>query len=359
MTELEFNKIPTISVIIPLYNAEKYIAQCLGSILNQTFQDFEVIVVDDCSTDNSVAIVEKMAEKSNGKITLVKSRKNSGGSAVPRNIGLGLSRGKYILFIDNDDMIVNNALEMLYNIAEQTQADVLHAEKWFEPQQAVEIIDQNTKFIANTIELGGFVNEITIETYNLAERMQLYAKRRFHWHVWNKFFRRDFLIENNINFPPIVFGEDTMFCFFCLCHAKKYVRIPNIFYIWHIRETSASHKIDSIGKYVHKYLTFFIECTKILNDFMNKLEFFIQNPKYKHLVIQFFIQDNILAMNKIYISFPLSKIISILDEEIAKVPNDDIMFTTYLFNLFNIYRLQFEQAQQKIISLEKQLIYNK
>ena len=92
--------LPKISVIIPLYNAEKYIGDCLESLLVQTFQDFEVIVVDDCSTDNSVAIVQSYAEKFGGRLKIARTKKNSGGGGyVPRNLGLNLSRGEYIFFL--------------------------------------------------------------------------------------------------------------------------------------------------------------------------------------------------------------------------------------------------------------------
>ena len=91
-------EIPAISVIIPMYNSEKYIAECLNSILVQTFQNFEVIVVDDCSTDNSVEIAKSYEEKFDGRLKIFKTKKNSnGGGYVPRNLGLNLSCGKYPL----------------------------------------------------------------------------------------------------------------------------------------------------------------------------------------------------------------------------------------------------------------------
>ena len=82
-----------ISVVIPMYNAEKYIGDCLDSLLAQTFGDFEVIVVDDCSTDSSCAVVQSYAGKFGGRLKLARTEKNSGGGGyVPRNIGLNLSR---------------------------------------------------------------------------------------------------------------------------------------------------------------------------------------------------------------------------------------------------------------------------
>lgn len=106
---------PAISVIIPLYNAEKYLSDCLDSLLDQTFSDFEIIVVDDCSTDNSVAIVESYAPKFNGRLILTATKKNSGNAGyTARNKGFLFSRGEYVFFMDADDMIIETALEELY-----------------------------------------------------------------------------------------------------------------------------------------------------------------------------------------------------------------------------------------------------
>ena len=346
---------PAISIIIPMYNSEKYIIQCLNSILNQTFQDFEIIVVDDCSTDRSFSIVKNFSKNFDNKLKLVKNNKNFGGSAVPRNIGLGVSRGKYILFIDNDDMILSDALEKLYDVAEKTQADVIHAEKWLEPQNETENITRDKKFIINTFEEGGFVDDVIVETEDLSERLKMYCKKHFFWHVWNKFFRRDFLIENNILFPEILTGEDTMFCFFCLCFAKTYVRVPFVFNIWRVRGDSVSHRMDSIKNYIHKYVTFFMECTKILNDFMNEQDFFKKHSEYKYLVMDFFMRDHWHYLDKMYVNFPPIQVDMIIREEVLKSSTDNSVLTSFLFGCASIYRLQFMQTQKQILLLKREL----
>lgn len=177
MSELN-ETLPAISVIIPVYNAEKYIQQCLSSILIQTFQDYEVIVVDDCSTDDSIKIIELMMPIFKDKLKLIKRSKNSGSPAIPRNIGMRCSRGKYISFIDNDDVFTKNT------------------------------------FFGN-------------------------------WVVWNKLFRRGFIIENYLEFPNLKVADDMMFNFFCLCLAKKHVHVPNITYIY--RNMNDSISVFSIG----------------------------------------------------------------------------------------------------------------
>ena len=103
---------PKISVIIPCYNVEKCLEECLDSVLKQTFNDFEVICVEDCSTDNTLDILQKYKNKLS--IHVVHNDANKG-QAESRNIGLKLAKGDYIYFLDSDDIITPNCLEILYN----------------------------------------------------------------------------------------------------------------------------------------------------------------------------------------------------------------------------------------------------
>lgn len=102
--------IPLVSIIIPLYNAEVFIAQTIQSVLDQTFMDWELIIVDDCSTDRSTKIVNQFAA-ADSRITLIESAINFGGPAKPRNIGIENARGEYIAFLDADDIWLPEKLE--------------------------------------------------------------------------------------------------------------------------------------------------------------------------------------------------------------------------------------------------------
>lgn len=120
-----------ISVIIPMYNAEKFIAECLDSLLIQTFKNFEVIVVDDCSTDNSLEIVKGYKPKFEGRLTVAQMEKNLGIESIPRNVGFGLSKGEYIFFMDADDFLLNSALETLYNAAKKYNVEVVYSGSYY------------------------------------------------------------------------------------------------------------------------------------------------------------------------------------------------------------------------------------
>ena len=105
---------PLVSIIIPLYNSENYVHKTIESILNQTYKNFELIIVDDASTDNSIKIINSYV-RDDKRIKLIQSSSNFGGPARPRNIGIRESKGEYIAFCDNDDLWENNKLEMQLN----------------------------------------------------------------------------------------------------------------------------------------------------------------------------------------------------------------------------------------------------
>ena len=194
-------ELPAISVVIPMYNAEKYVGECLDSLLAQTFQDFEVIVVNDCSTDNSVAVVESYAEKFGGRLKIARTKKNSGCGGIPRNIGMTLSRGEYISFLDADDTITPTAFEELYSVAKKFDADVVACEKYY-PVPEKRWYDSEFRKTIKPVgaRKNSFVTEPTLLTNNFFERVQGLSQTDFLWSLWSKLIRRDFIFENDFIF---------------------------------------------------------------------------------------------------------------------------------------------------------------
>lgn len=274
-----------VSVIIPLYNSEKYIRQCLISVLASTFKAYEVIVVDDCSTDNSVAEVKKLLPHFDGRLRLLSTGKNSRGAGVPRNIGIKNASGKYVTFVDNDDMIMPNTLEDFFAAAEEFQADVVHSERFI----IFKDIDlQTAKPRIDSGELQSeFVDKPTLESANLQERIERYTAGKFFWLPWGKLYRRDFLLENRIEFPQMRFAEDMVFCFKCMCLAHNYLRVPYVNNLHRIRDSSASRE--------YNLKTWLIVTTKvaiIIEDFMRQQEFFRRNARLRHAVLKFVIDKS-------------------------------------------------------------------
>lgn len=111
-----------VSIIVPVFNVEKYLRQCLDSILGQTFNQFEVIIVNDGSTDNSGAICQEYEARDNRIVYL---EKENGGVSEARNLGLDFATSEYIIFIDSDDWIEPTYVEVLYEKIEEYQADIV------------------------------------------------------------------------------------------------------------------------------------------------------------------------------------------------------------------------------------------
>ena len=278
---------PKISVIIPMYNAEKFIRQCLISVLASKFKDYEVLVVDDCSTDNSVAEVEKLLPHFDGRLKLLSTEKNSGGAGIPRNIGIKNAAGKYVTFIDNDDMILPTALGDFFDAAENFNADVVHTVKAY-----VFYYVEGKNFNRADLQLQSdssddFSTTPRLDIEDLRERMKDYVEEKYFWLPWGKFYRREFLIENKIDFPQMRFSEDMVFCFKCLCLAKNYLRVPFVTNIHRINQNSVSQKILPTEQGVNIWLGILAKVAALIDDFMDRLEFFKANPEIRYDVLKF------------------------------------------------------------------------
>ena len=114
---------PKVSIIIPVYNVERYLRECLDSVVGQTMTDIEMICIEDCSTDHSWEILQEYVQRE-PRMILLRNERNSGLSYT-RNRGIAVARGEYILFVDSDDYIVNDAAEKMYRIAKENDLDVL------------------------------------------------------------------------------------------------------------------------------------------------------------------------------------------------------------------------------------------
>ena len=347
--------IPAISIIIPMYNTEKYIGECLESLRVQTFQDFEVIVVDDCTTDNSCAVVENYIPKFGGRLKLYHTEKNSGGPGTPSNLGVALSRGKYVYVIDNDDLLVNNALEILYNYAEKSDADVVnmlyHAEF---------ISDTEKPFPApqNMIVRNwqpDKASEVVTETENLGERVQNFCNGKINVTAWSKFIRRDFLIENEIVFPTnISAGADFSWTIEVLCTAEKILHISQPLYIYRHRKSSITHFNRENGK-VNFWNEIIINGVIFLADFLSKQKFFIENPQYQFALLEYFETSHFNQAVAGYVNIPAPEIYSALKSNLKNkfTANNDLI--AYLCTSAGLSHLKEKILTQRIIELENKL----
>lgn len=345
---------PAISIIIPLYNVEKYIGECLDSILVQTFQDFEVIVVDDCSTDKSVAIVESYMPEFNGRLKLVHMEKNSGGAGMPRNKGMEIACGEYIFFMDSDDTITPTALNDIYAIAKNFDADIVHFDSFYYIPEAVW---DNPEFRKNlkphSYRQCYHVSKPTLITSDFAERANLFQQGKFIWSICCNFIRRDFIINSTIKFCNI-FAEDMIFSMCMLCAANRYVVAPNVFYNYRIREGSTMNSKREIDLRLHRQIKSLKVGVKYLDEFLSVQKTFAQRPDLKYLLFDAFIQEMIKYLIEIYAKVPAYA----LDESLRKEfgDGDNTALLTFVFSMMNIYRLQLIKAQSENVRLESEFI---
>lgn len=322
----------SVTVIVPMFNVENYIEPCLRSLLEQTMQDFEVIVVDDCSTDRSVSKVKSLSAEFGGRLTLLKLKKNNGAPGVPRNLAMKSARSRYIDFLDSDDLLTPTALEELLAIADATDADVLHSEQFFA------FDEQSEELRLNSWENNQPIKKPTLETNDVAQRIDGFCNRRFNWSSCLKFFRREFLIKNKIEFPNLPYSEDMPFCFKCLCSAARYVRIPNVFYKCRYRKGSLQHRTVTPEQLIKTYLTVIVEGVQVLDKFMDGHPFFadVENHPYRYEAIEYFIREHMSYFEEVYQKYP-AQLIDILNRE-ALVPmlGKNAALMSYLFNAANV-----------------------
>lgn len=340
-------RLPAVSVIIPMYNSARYIGSCIQSVLGQTFGEFEIICVDDCSTDDTVKIVAEMAQR-DGRIRLVRHAQNSGAASEPRNTGLRMSRGKYIGFLDSDDMYTPTALAELVSIAEQWRADVVHTEQVLFPENQTIDVTPQTRFTTFSKETGGFSKEPVLETDNLAERVQMFCRSRLFGWVHNKLYRRDFIMERDLHFDKLLTSEDIVFYFKVICTAPRIVRVPNIIYIYRHNPNSITRKMVSIEQSLHALTHLMIEGSKVMDDFMGGIEFFVKNPQFRQLPLDYIVQQHLIWTQRFYDKYSTAQLDELVRRELRKYCGDFTPFFAYLYAAIHTYR-------QRLINNDKQI----
>lgn len=220
------------SIIVPVYNVEQYLKQCLDSIVKQTFEEFEVICINDGSTDNSFNILKEYARKDN-HFKLI-SQENQG-QGIARNKGIDIATGKYLLFVEPDDWIEANTLELIYKRAEKCQANVL--------QFDYDIYNNSKKThkYKNFYQIAKRKFGYNLKKYDYYN-WQIFKKNMFReigFAVWNKAYLTSYIKKNNIRFAPSKIGEDHIFTIKALLSASKIYYLNKNLYNYRIRHGSA------------------------------------------------------------------------------------------------------------------------
>jgi len=221
--------VPKISVIIPIYNTEKYLQECLDSVLNQSLRDIEIICVNDGSTDNSLTMLQNYSKKD---LRIIIITQDNLGQAAARNAGIKAACGEYVCFLDSDDLLVENALEELYYKAKQDKLEVLCYDiKCMYENEHLKVTNNMDSYYQRNISFGGVKTGKELFT-------EMIEKNSFIDSASNMLISRDWLIKNNIEFYPGILYEDSLFSFQCFMTANRMYHINKQYLIYRIRDNS-------------------------------------------------------------------------------------------------------------------------
>ena len=259
-----------ISVIVPVYNVEKYIFQCVDSILNQTYRNIEIIIVDDGSTDKSSKICDEYQLKDSRVRVIHQKNKGLGGA---RNTGLKFATGEYVLFLDSDDWLECDALEIMINKIQNSRADIVIGGINLYIEETQEIKNGWIKDFSDRTGVYSINNDNFIETFTPA---------------WARLYRKSFLDNNNLKFVEHCYYEDNSWGCFIAIYTKKIAFVKKVFFYRQHKNSITAIKDEKVFDWIKdfKYFYNFIKNQNINNEKleMAKLWYFLNFYYYYKLL---------------------------------------------------------------------------
>ena len=245
---------PKVSIIIPVYNVEKYLSQCLDSVINQTIKDIEIICVNDGSTDDSFQILEKYAKKDE-RIKVIS--KENGGLSSARNQGLKYATSELCYFLDSDDYIEPNLLEVAFNAFLNNDIDYycFGSEIFTEEDK---YLNQETKTLNKYLKIK--FNGIQKATFDVGQNQNI--------HVWNKVFKTSIIKNYNLGFIEGLLYEDIFFTWYYFFLSKKIYFDKNIYHHYRVHPNSIMGKTTQNKSYelaishLYNWHALFVEVSK-------------------------------------------------------------------------------------------------
>ena len=235
-----------VSLIVPVYNGENHIKECIENLLTQTYSNIEIIVVNDGSKDNTKDIVEEYSNKDSRVVVI--NKKNEGVSKA-RNEGIMKATGKYIMFVDSDDNLVSNAIEQILTVVKDNDDLILFGFK-------VEGV-KNRKNDTNVLEKISVINEKEIKDKILSSIIS--TKNNILGYIWRAMYSKKLLLDNKIFFPEgIKISEDYLFLLDSIKKANRIKILPEELYIYKIGNSSMSIK----------YIPTLLDDMNFVNDWM-------------------------------------------------------------------------------------------
>jgi glycosyltransferase involved in cell wall biosynthesis len=317
---------PKISVIIPVYNGEKYLDRCISSILSQTFKEFECLVVNDCSTDNSLEVCNTF-KKADSRIKVYHKEYN-GGTAQARKTGVSYANAEYIIFVDQDDWIESTMLEELYTKIRLERYDMVYCDFYDEYPQKTIYRKQDTRDQDN-IEL---IKEII-------------AWDNFLPVIWNKLVKAE--IYQKVDFPKITYSEDRAIMVQVLYFCNKIGYINKGLYHWcHIPKSASRASERKIRNIIEDYISYieiilflFDAPPPIINEFINEAIDHIDNMGF------------LCSYNEKILNEYKNSINKIIKMKIENILTNETLSTEINKTEINIRKLDKKNMPKKIIQL--------
>lgn len=338
-----------VSVIMPVYNGERFLQETMDSLMKQTFQNFELICIDDGSVDATRMLLTQYADKDE-RVRII-HQENSGGG-ISRNNGMDIARGKYLYFMDADDILEKDALEKLYYLGETYDTDIIFFGAYrFDSETKVETI------FDNLINREMLPKKIIFSSEDISENVfQLsYA------YVWTRFYKRDFIINNNLRFQEIRNSWDTSFVYLTMCIADKitflddnliHYRMGNLF--------GASMNSDKFPLDVCKVWRY-LRGELIKRNLYEKMKRSFANRAAEHILNKFWLFHSYESFSALY-----SELKKALFEELDLFHNDkdyffdeniyeqirtiqEKDFTEFVFEKFSFYRREYKKLTKPAI----------
>jgi succinoglycan biosynthesis protein ExoO len=249
-----------VSVIIPAYNTEKYIAKAINSALFQTLTNIEVIVVDDCSTDNTMQVVQAIKDP---RLKLISNSQNLGAGEA-RNRAIAVAQGKWVAVLDSDDWYAPQRLEVLVELAEQKQVDFIADDSY--------LIEDGASTPWSTIVQASGTRINSIRQFTASEFIltDIEGRSGLHLGFTKPLFKREFLVQHQIKYQNIRVTQDFWFDIQCFLHGAKFCLVPEPYYFYRARPGSLIFT-DKIGRMQE-------ECEAI-DRFWQNSAYLEQNPQ--------------------------------------------------------------------------------
>ena len=269
-----------VSIIVPVFNTAGWVSRCIESLLTQTLQDIEIILVDDASTDNSLDILRKYEQRYPQKIQVIHSKENlrQGGA---RNLGIKAARGEYLGFVDSDDWVDKEMYENLYSTATEANSDMCYC---------------YYRKVSNTNTISNYDRSYSLPIGTITDKIRREMLINHITRICSYIYKRSLFIENNIRFPEHLRYEDMMIDPLVLLYASRVSAVKQSLYNYFIHSNSTMTSLNDT-----KYLDKLKVCKMIVEEYKkrgfydqykNEINYLFFRKGYIHSAINYLLNTN-------------------------------------------------------------------